>query len=82
MAKRASLKDALKDVAVRLAREAERYVGERDSTTCVCGHARNEHCGCGTVCLAPQDEAERGKSSYRHCACDGFTPEADRSGAV
>ena len=82
MARRTSIKDALKDVAVRLAREAERYVGERDTTVCLCAHARSEHCGCGTVCLAPEDPADKGKGSYKHCACQGFTPETERSGAV
>ena len=63
MARRASLSRALKDVAIKLAREAERYVGEGDATMCKCGHERSKHCGCGSVCVPGVT-----------CECEGFTP--------
>lgn len=67
MTGRPSLTTALKDVAVRLAREAERYVGAQDVTPCAaCSHPRAEHCGCGTVCLADD----------RACRCAGYSPRA------
>jgi hypothetical protein len=68
---------ALKAAAVKLAREAERYVGGHDEAPCVaCSHARSQHCGCGTVCLAPADPTDTGKV-YRCCECQGFAPKAE-----
>lgn len=77
---RASFGQALKDVALRLAKEAERYVGAKDTTPCAgCNHLRSEHCGCGTSCLAPGDPADKGKGMYRSCECGGFTPKPEEN---
>ena len=66
--KRPSIGGLVKDIAVKLAREAERYVGAEDASPCAsCSHARSEHCGCGSVCLAQE----------RQCACEGFAPKPE-----
>ena len=69
--KRPSIGGLVRDIAVKLAREAERYVGADDQTACAsCGHMRSEHCGCGTVCLG----------SERKCVCEGFAPKPEADG--
>lgn len=68
MSIRPSLAAAIKDVAVRIAREAERYVGAQNKTPCAsCTHARSAHCGCGMVCI----------DADRSCRCEGYVPKAD-----
>jgi len=68
MSRPRSLGQALKEAALRFAREAERYVGADDVTPCECGHSRAEHCGCGTTCLGTTD------GGTARCECsNGFT---------
>lgn len=68
--KRPTWTELVKDVAVKLAREAERYVGAQDATPCSsCDHPRSAHCGCGTVCLHELDG--------KRCSCVGFVPRAE-----
>jgi len=65
---------ALKDVAVKLAREAERFVGANDASTCAgCAHPRSEHCGCGMYCTA------RPHGSTAPCGCQGFAPKVEQA---
>lgn len=79
--KRPSIGGLVKDIAVKLAREAERYVGAEDASLCAsCSHQRSDHCGCGSVCLAPENPDDKGKGSYRHCACEGFAPKPEAEG--
>ena len=73
--RRPALGDVIKDIAVKLAREAERYVGAQDATACRCGHERSAHCGCGSVCLAPEKEEDKGTG--RTCQCAGFSPKVE-----
>jgi hypothetical protein len=71
--KRPSLGGVIKDIAVKLAREAERYVGAEDASPCACEHPRSAHCGCGTHCFGTMD----GKGGGKPCECSGFTPKAE-----
>lgn len=65
---------AFRDVAIRLAREAERAIGAGDASPCAgCEHPRSTHCGCGTACLT-LDEA-----GARSCKCSGFEIETELS---
>lgn len=69
MTKRASFGQAVKEAALRLAQEAERFIGASDATLCSdtnCKHPRSRHCGCGTVCL---DYTDGGTAK---CECQGF----------
>ncbi len=69
---RTSLGQILKDAALRLAREAERYVGASDATICAgCAHARSEHCGCGASCFTKTSDG------LHSCECGGFTPKPE-----
>lgn len=69
---RRSIGQALKDVAIKLAREAERYVGAGDAAPCAgCSHARLDHCGCGMVCLGSTD------GGTAKCECQGFATKGD-----
>jgi hypothetical protein len=72
---RATWGQALKDIAVRVAREAERYVGAQSDAPCSgCVHVRSEHCGCGTVCLGPTD------GGTARCECQGFASKETHVG--
>lgn len=65
---------ALKDVAVKLAREAERFVGATDASPCAgCAHPRSAHCGCGMYCTGRMD------GGPANCACQGFAPKAEQA---
>ena len=65
---------ALKDAAVKLAREAERFVGANDASPCAgCAHPRSEHCGCGMCCTGRMDG---GPAS---CECHGFAPKVEQA---
>ena len=65
---RRTWKDALKEAAVKLVREAERLVGANDAAPCAgCGHPRSQHCGCGMHCIG----------SGTPCECGGFTPKLE-----
>lgn len=70
---RATWGQALKEIAVRVAREAERYVGAQDGTVCLCDHPRSAHCGCGTVCLGTTD------GGTARCECQGFAEGAAKA---
>lgn len=71
---RSSIGQMLKDAALRLVSEAERYVGAKDATPCAgCDHARSEHCGCGMHCFAKTSDGLHG------CECGGFTAKLKES---
>jgi hypothetical protein len=72
-----SIGQALKNAAIRFAREAERYVGANDATPCTCSHPRSEHCGCGTSCLGYTVDESRA-IGMRRCECEGFTEKGGR----
>lgn len=74
--KRPSIGGLVKDIAVKLAREAERYVGAEDASPCLCDHPRSAHCGCGTHCFGTLD----GKGGGSPCECQGFTPKVEAEG--
>lgn len=74
--KRPSIGGLVKDIAVKLAREAERYVGAEDQASCLCDHPRSAHCGCGTHCFGTLD----GKGDGTACECQGFAPKAEAEG--
>ena len=66
MSRTRSLVQALKDAAIKFAREAERFVGADDATECLaCKHPRSDHCGCGAHCFG----------STNNCPCAGFDPK-------
>lgn len=48
-----------------------------DAICFTCAHRRDEHCGCGTACVAPANDIERAKKGRDQeftveCKCDGF----------
>jgi hypothetical protein len=74
MTKRPTWGQALKDAAIKLAREAERFVGAHDEAPCGdCPHPRSRHCGCGMHCF---DHTDGGTAS---CECKGFVPKPDQA---
>jgi hypothetical protein len=73
---RPTWKQALKDIAIRIAHEAERYVGASDTAACTnsaCGHMRSQHCGCGMHCFGSRD------GGTAHCECQGFAHPVESS---
>ena len=72
MTRRATWGQALKEAAIRFAREAERFVGAQDAAPCGgCDHLRSDHCGCGMHCSAKTSDGLHG------CECPGFTEKAE-----
>lgn len=67
MTRRATWGQALKEAAIKFAREAERFVGAQDAAPCLCEHPRSEHCGCGMHCFA------------KGCECQGFAEKAEKA---
>jgi len=62
---------ALREAAIKFAREAERFVGAQDEAPCGgCAHVRSDHCGCGMHCGGSID------GGTAHCECQGFTGKA------
>jgi hypothetical protein len=41
-----------------------------------CGHAREQHCGCGVECEQPASLADKGKATFELCPCPGFVSRA------
>jgi hypothetical protein len=71
---RPTWQQALKDAALKLAREAERYVGANDAAPCVnCEDPRSAHCGCGMHCFGTMD----GRGGGKPCECQGFVAKAE-----
>lgn len=74
MNRRATWGQALKDAAIKFAREAERFVGANDSAPCgSCVHPRSEHCGCGMHCFGHTD------GGTANCECQGFVPKPEKA---
>jgi hypothetical protein len=72
MTRRATWGQALKEAAIKFAREAERFVGAQDDAPCgACAHARSEHCGCGMHCFGALD------GTTPTCACQGFAAKPE-----
>ena len=72
MTRRATWGQALKEAAIKFAREAERFVGANDAEPCSnCAHPRSEHCGCGQHCGAKTTDGMHG------CECQGFAPKPE-----
>lgn len=70
MSRTRTLGQALKDAAIKFAREAERFVGADDATECLaCSHPRSEHCGCGAHCFGMNP------AGILNCVCTGFAPK-------
>ena len=74
MTRRATWGQALKEAAIKFAREAERYVGANDAASCGgCVHQRSSHCGCGMHCFGGTD------GGTAHCECQGFIEKAEKA---
>ena len=74
MTRRATWGQALKEAAIKFAREAERYVGANDAASCGgCVHQRSSHCGCGMHCFGSTD------GGTAHCECQGFIEKAEKA---
>ncbi len=74
MSRRRTWGVALKEAAIKFAREAERFVGANDSAVCAnstCEHTRSEHCGCGMACFGKRD------GGTAACECTGFVPKPE-----
>jgi len=72
MTRRATWGQALKEAAIKFAREAERFVGANDAEPCSnCAHPRSEHCGCGMCCMGHTD------GGTASCECQGFAPKLE-----
>jgi hypothetical protein len=68
VSRRATWGQALKEAAIKFAREAERFVGANDAASCAnCDHVRSEHCGCGMHCF------------HKPCECSGFAPKPEQA---
>ena len=72
MSRRKSWGVALKEAAVKFAREAERFVGANDAAPCAnCEDPRSAHCGCGMHCFGPKEDGSV------PCKCSGFAPKPE-----
>lgn len=58
----------IKELAARALLELERHVEQQDNATCMCGHKKAQHCGCGAHCLA----VTGGTGAAPPCACKSF----------
>lgn len=69
MSRRRTWGQALKQAAIKFAREAEQFVGANDAAPCAgCKCPRSSHCGCGMHCFGPDGDDKV------PCKCQGFTP--------
>ena len=74
MSRRRTWGQALKEAAVKFAREAEQFVGANDAAPCAnCTDPRSAHCGCGMHCFGTLD----GKGGGKACECPGFAPKPE-----
>lgn len=69
MTRRRTWGQALKEAAIKFAREAEQFVGANDAQPCAnCKDPRSKHCGCGMHCFGPEED------NSVPCKCPGFAP--------
>ncbi len=72
MTRRRTWGQALKEAAIKFAREAEQFVGANDAQPCGgCVHPRSAHCGCGMHCFGGTD------GNTATCECQGFVPKPE-----